>query len=253
MADELAPGEAFSLASEMAKEYAAMVHHYRKLYGVTAPEAEQKTQELLALGAGKDLALTLSPDQVTWWNLGELTGEDPQKAVRAWARLKAEARAELASGHRTAKAAEGFCVGPWARAQVLAIRDAMIADWQPRPGIEQALVETLATAQSGYLFWLERLMMRASSDAQMEEADLNAEGKWRPTRIPQAAATEEAAVMMDRFNRVFLRTLRALRDLRRYSPNVTITGAQQVNIGQQQVNVASPVGDVGEVKGAKSD
>lgn len=252
MADELAPGEIVSLASEMAREYAAMVRYYRKTYGVSAAEADQKTQELLAL-PGKELALTLPPDQVTWWNLGDLAGSDPEKTAAAWARLKAEARAELASGHRTADAAEGFCTGPWARARVLAIRDAMIADWQPRPGIEAALVETLATAQSGYLFWLERLMMRASSDAQMEEADLNAEGKWRPTRIPQAAATEEAAVMMDRFNRVFLRTLRALRDLRRYSPNVTITNPGQVNIGQQQVNVAGPVGDVGEVKGAKSD
>ena len=239
MGDELEPGEVLSLAHEMSRAYAEMVRYYKKRYGVTAAEADQKVHELLDMGAGKELALTQPPDQVTWWSMGELTGEDPEKAVKAWARLKAEARAELASGHRTAIAAEGWSTGPWARARVLAIRQSMIDEWQPRGGIEAALVETLATAQSGYLFWLERLMQRGSADAQMEEADMNAEGKWRPTRISQAAATEEAAAMVDRFNRIFLRTLRALRDLRRYVPQVTIQGAQQVNIGQQQVNVAT--------------
>ena len=57
---------------------------------------------------------------------------------------------------------------------------------------------------------------------------------------PVAEAIEQAA-MVDRFNRLFLRTLRQLRDLRRYAPAVTIQNAGQVNIGQQQVNVASEV------------
>ena len=47
--------------------------------------------------------------------------------------------------------------------------------------------------------------------------------------------------MGDRFNRLFLRTLRALRDLRRYAPSVTVQNVGQVNIGQQQVNVAGEV------------
>src|SRR5262245_58367283 len=36
--------------------------------------------------------------------------------------------------------------------------------------------------------------------------------------------------MVDRFNRFFLRTLRQLRDLRRYTPQVTIQNAGQVNV-----------------------
>jgi hypothetical protein len=44
--------------------------------------------------------------------------------------------------------------------------------------------------------------------------------------------------MVERWNRVFLRTLRALRDFRRYAPTVMIQNAGQVNIGSQQVNVA---------------
>ena len=44
--------------------------------------------------------------------------------------------------------------------------------------------------------------------------------------------------IVDRFNKLFLRTLRALRDLRRYAPTVMIQNAGQVNIGQQHVNAA---------------
>ena len=43
--------------------------------------------------------------------------------------------------------------------------------------------------------------------------------------------------MVDRFNKIFLRTLRQLRDLRRYSRPVIVQNAGQVNVGGQQVNV----------------
>jgi hypothetical protein len=46
--------------------------------------------------------------------------------------------------------------------------------------------------------------------------------------------------MADRFNRMFLRVLRQMRDLRRYSSPVVIQNAEQVNVaadGGQQVNV----------------
>jgi hypothetical protein len=45
--------------------------------------------------------------------------------------------------------------------------------------------------------------------------------------------------MADRFHRIFLRTLRALRDLRRYAGPVIVQQAGQVNVGGQQVNVAA--------------
>jgi hypothetical protein len=58
--------------------------------------------------------------------------------------------------------------------------------------------------------------------------------------------------MVDRFNRLFMRTLRGLRDLRRYAIKVTIQRAQQVNIGEQQVNVAGDVkeSETGPKRGA---
>ena len=44
--------------------------------------------------------------------------------------------------------------------------------------------------------------------------------------------------MVDRFHRMFVRSLRALRDLRRYNSNVIVQQAGQVNVGSQQVNVS---------------
>ena len=58
--------------------------------------------------------------------------------------------------------------------------------------------------------------------------------------MDDAEAIEQAMAMGDRFNRIFLRTLRALRDLRRYAPTVVVQNAGQVNVGGQQVNVAGP-------------
>jgi hypothetical protein len=44
--------------------------------------------------------------------------------------------------------------------------------------------------------------------------------------------------MVDRFNRIFLRTLRALCDLRRNGPKVIVKRGGQLNVADQQVNVA---------------
>ncbi len=51
--------------------------------------------------------------------------------------------------------------------------------------------------------------------------------------------------MVDRFNRLFLRTLRALRDLRRYSPALVVQGSAQINVAERQVNVNRASDSVG--------
>ena len=64
--------------------------------------------------------------------------------------LKAAARDELDSGHRTARALD-WDGRPWDRARFLAIRDSFRADYEPRPGIETALVDLAAEAFGDYL------------------------------------------------------------------------------------------------------
>ncbi len=66
-------------------------------------------------------------------------------------------------------------------------------------------------------------------------------GYWDIPYVREQEAVEHATQMADRYNRMFLRSLRQLRDLRRYRMPVTINNPQQVNIaadGGQQVNVS---------------
>lgn len=239
MGDELQPKEIMNLASKMAQAYTAAVRYYMDVGGLAPDEAEAKVREESDLAWLEEYVRTIPPDQVTWSQLARLEGQDAEVCKAAWERLKALAQEELESGLRGADTVEEYGWGPWGEARYIAIRQAMVEGWQPRGGGECALVDMLAQTYSTYLFWLKRLMQRASIDAAYEEDDVRRDGKWRPTRISASEATEQAAAMVDRFNRIFLRTLRALRDLRRYAPNVTIQNAGQVNIAQQQTNTAT--------------
>jgi hypothetical protein len=102
------------------------------------------------------------------------------------------------------------------------------------------LVDMLAQSYTAYLFWLQQMHTQASTDAMVQDYRREKRNgyKWEPLRIGEAAAIEMSAAMADRFNRMFLRTMRQIRDLRRYAPQVTINNPGQVNIGAQQVNAA---------------
>ena len=68
-------------------------------------------------------------------------------------------------------------------------------------------------------FWQERLYDRVAVD------------------LPDVA--EQTRAMVDRFNRMFLRTLRTLCNLRKVPLAVVVQNAGQVNVGGQQVNMAA--------------
>jgi hypothetical protein len=99
--------------------------------------------------------------------------------------------------------------------------------------------EMMAQAQSAMLFWMDLLTVRASIEAKSEKRDSQDREAWNPRRVSDAQAIDQAAAMVDRFSRIFVRTLRALRDLRRYASVVVVQNAGQVNVGDQQVNMAS--------------
>ena len=58
-----------------------------------------------------------------------------------------------------------------------------------------------------------------------------------PLGVPTASGAE-AAAMAERWQRLFVRAARALRDLRRHSPSAMVNGAAQVNVAAVQQNVA---------------
>jgi hypothetical protein len=240
--DELAPAtpqppvsaeDAESLARELGKAYARTVTWYREQMHMSADQADGTAR-------GKDdpkwaeRALHDPPDQVSWPGLSRLAEHDPDAALAAWERVKAAARDELASGHRVAS--ELSHNGPWERAQFLAIRQAFREEWQPRGGIEGALIDTMAQAYSAYLAWVGLLHAQSRAEASRVDRQLEREGRWGPRNMTVAEAMEQSAAMADRFHRLFLRTLRALRDLRRYVPAVIVQNAGQVNLGHTQVN-----------------
>jgi hypothetical protein len=68
--------------------------------------------------------------------------------------------------------------------------------------------------------------------------DMSEGAGWEPPRLSEAQAVEQAMGMVERFQRIFTRTLRALCDVRRRPLAVVVQGAGQVNIAEQQVNVA---------------
>jgi hypothetical protein len=155
--------------------------------------------------------------------------------------VKAEAFDELASGHRAALA---ICWddSPWQRAQFLAIRQTFVDEWQPRGGLEQTLLDQMAQAHSLYLYWVERAHIQACLEGSKQKRELSQTGRWQVRTLSTAETLDQTAQMAERWQKLFVRALRALRDLRRHAPPVVLAGpGSQVNVGHQQVNTMSTV------------
>jgi hypothetical protein len=205
-------------------------------YERTGMSRSQAAAAARALAEDTEHVMETPPDQISWATLGRLAEHDPERAQAAWRRIEDEAFNELASGHRAASAVE-WDGTPWARARFMAILRAFNTDWQPRGSIESALIETLAQAYTAQSIWMTRLQMLTLTEAKRQDRDLERRGRWEPPTVEAAAAIDQAAAMVDRWNRLFTRTLRALRDLRRYTPQVVVQHANQVNLAQAQLNL----------------
>jgi hypothetical protein len=228
---ELSATEIGSLGREMARGYLKLLRWYQQEMQVPIAEADTKAR---AVGDPEwaRRALDQPPDQVSWAGLSALLEHHAEEGWAAWERIKTAARDHLTSGHRAAEVLESNG-GPWERAQFLAIRNAFREEWQPRGGIEDALIDQMAQAHSMYLYWLNRAHVQASTEGRLEDHKLKQGGYWQPPRVDIAAAMDQAAAMADRFQRLFLRSLRALRDLRRYAPTVVVGSVGQLNVGAQ--------------------
>jgi len=143
----------------------------------------------------------------------------------------------------------------WNIARYLGVRESFADEWNPQGGIEIALVDMLTQTWFQWQYWLEETVKRSQTEPRRENyrfvewKQWNKEanpkqwsaGHWDIPTVSEQEAITYAVQMADRFNRIFMRTLRQLRDLRRYSP-VTINNPSQVNIaadGGQQVNVSN--------------
>jgi hypothetical protein len=232
-ADQIeAVGEINVLASILAEQYKAHVEVYIKELKMTPQDAQAKAAETHPTAVQR--AMSLTPRDMAWLHIADLQRADPELAVRRWNEIKATAREELASGHY----ATDWGDSPFARAQFLAVRHAFKVQWQPQNEGEQLLVDMLAQLFLGHLEWLHTLQRRATLAMKMEEGEVKRTGKWKAQRVTEAEAIEAAGMMVERFSRLFTRTLRSIRDLRRFSLNVNITNPHQVNVAGVQQNLA---------------
>lgn len=246
--------ELVSLAHELSNQRRRAIEYLRSQSGFEPAEADARVRELLApdnverAGGGSDRIVTGLPQEATWLELERLAERDPAQMLRRWKEINQGALDELLSGHRAALTiARPSGETPWTRARFLATRAAFIEEWQPRGGIELSLIDVLAQAYTLYSHWLSVLVAETGMSNERRASIYSPTGKPEPPRVSEVETIELAASMVDRFHKLFMRTLRQLRDLRRYTPTVMIQNAGQVNLGNQsqQLNVtgAPPEGN----------
>lgn len=229
-------GEVAAIVGEMARTHGSYVAYFEKHYKLSREEALRRAEETTVTPEDQLRHFEEDPpNQPSWHAFNDAIAIDPERAWDRWDRMKAQARDEYESGHRAASAVRHDT--PWERAQYLAIRDGFIEEWQPRGGLELSLIDQMAQTYSAWLRWLAHYELISTADVVTREQQIDDGGRYKEPKPYKHTIEERALHTADRFQRMFLRSLRALRDLRRYSPPITIHNGGQVNIGEQQVNV----------------
>jgi hypothetical protein len=117
------------------------------------------------------------------------------------------------------------------------VRAELVESLRPRHAAELLLIDQMAVSQVQLWNW------QATLAAYAEVAVPGGQGNPRrrdapgPPRVSDAAALEQAAAMVERFQRLFHRALAALQAQRRQT-SVVVRRAGQVNVGHQQINVS---------------
>ncbi|HEV7646121.1 MAG TPA: hypothetical protein VGO50_19450 [Pyrinomonadaceae bacterium] len=253
-----------SLFRQLHHAYVERVAYYRSRGGgaLSIEEARERafhpckdTEE-----AKKELnmMLNLPLESLSFVDLLKLHQFAPRVAERFWENVKQEGRLEFESGHLAANITfpVEYMKDLWNIARYLGVRESFIEQWQPAGGIEISLIDMLTQAYFQWQFWLKQTVKRSQTREREEDYRYTewknhqravnkvqgwADGYWLRPYVCEQEAIEHAVQMADRWNRIFMRTLRQLRDLRRYAP-VTINNPNQVNIaseGGQQVNVTT--------------
>jgi len=230
-----------SLAREMATAYQDYVQFYRERMGKTTAEA-------LALAADPandqyfELIQKTEPEQISWLTINAVAARDPALAREGWLRLVDAARDELASGHRAARAIEGYLHSPWDRARFLVLRESYAKEWQPTNGVEWMLIDMLAQAFTAYEVAMKLVITYTTMEASLNDFHIEQHNKYETPRLTSAETLAREEQTLERCQRMILRVQRALRDQRRYAP-VIVQHAGQVNVGQQQVNIKNATMD----------
>ena len=213
----------------MTESFAKNIDFHVTTYGRTPEEARRVlTAEIDDEWVAKALAAPV--DKIIWGHLARLTASGhAEVAEQLWSGLLDKASADLASGKAAANLIHEVSDTPLARAGFMALRAGLLAEWNPRGLLESNLVDQVAQALTLQSYWLQAHCSFAGT--------FGRPGRDQLPRLEEAEAAGYALQMMERFNKMALRLLRIMRDLRRMSAPVTVKNAGQVNVGQQQVNL----------------
>ncbi|HEV7701284.1 MAG TPA: hypothetical protein VGO43_13715 [Pyrinomonadaceae bacterium] len=256
-----------SLFRQMHQAYVRQVAYHRSAAGGSLSIEEARARAFHACTTKEEAKkrfsslMGLPVENLNFADLMELQGFAPKVAEHFWERTKLEGRKEFYSGHLGANISfpVGYMKQVWNIARYLGVRESFIDDWQPSGGIEMSLIDMLTQAYFQWQYWLEQTVRRSQTSEREQHPEYAkwmarrekemrvqgwTDGYWFRPFVSEQQALEHSVQMADRWNRIYMRTLRQLRDLRRYAP-VTINNANQVNIaadGGQQLNVAATDG-----------
>ena len=244
------------LGEELARVYSERVRVYQQMYKshpndewvqkAFPPENAHDSASKPADDSQLQEMMTRYVKDVTFDDMQAALERNPDDALKLWTGILTVAYQELDSGGFSCDALYHTDSRPWERAQFMVIRDSLVDAWKPKDAIEMSLIEMLVQAFISHHYWLRLANSMAAREYEAAEKvkdNKRWEGptdRWNTPRLDVADAIDRAIAMADRFNRLYLRTLRQMRDLRRYSVPVTINNPEQVNIaadGGQQVNV----------------
>jgi hypothetical protein len=200
-------------------------------------------------------------EQITWFELANLMESEPERGELLWRRIKADAMRELRHGMRSSRSVEPKVGGhPIHRARFAVILQSLAVSLQPRDPLEELLIHQMASAYEMHLHWQDRASLRAQEEEWEGNRDRRREWErlspaqqeryardhgWMPARVSTAEAIDQAVTIADRYQRSFLRLMKAFRDNRRLFATLVVAGGQ-VNIGEQQVNLVARATDGAE-------
>jgi hypothetical protein len=227
------PDELSELARELAAAFGETVNFYRKHYKLSTEEAVQRAAE--DSPENIDRILNTPPSETSWSDLDTLAQKDAGLALKRWEQIKQAARDEIRSGHRAARAVEDGG-GPWERARFAAVRTQLMEAWKPANATEQLLVDQLAQWQVLLWRWQEALTTWTTCATFAPRRAKKGE-RYETMRVWESDALEGAARKAELLHRLYLRTLKALQDLRRPLPHVSVRHAEQANAGLIRISV----------------
>jgi hypothetical protein len=230
--------ETCQIISQMARSFIKTIEWY-KTEPAGSKTHDEAVKETFSLYEWRREQIENTPlEEINWGDITAVGEQSMTDALQLWSELKDAATVELESGKRAANVV-GRSADAYAMAQFLAIRDSFADEWQPRGGIESAMIDMLVVAFSLQMYWTTIAHQRATEtyDKQKKDVERFEAGGWKSPYQSAADAIEQANRLADGYNRQFLRVLRQLRDLRRYSPVVIQNNGGQVNVGNQQVNL----------------